>query len=144
MCRIMSLVLTAMLRSGVPFPRALLIAWAGLDVLELPEPESCFIEDLVDTSQSVGLCMPLSATPALLRSAGLGSARGERVPSKSPSQLMAWPMGRLRAAWLLPPMRTEGWMPPLRPPALVRPWPSAERTADEPLFPFDAEPPQWH
>jgi hypothetical protein len=29
------------------------------------------------------------------------------------------------------------------PPALERPWPSPERTAVEPLFPFDAEPPEW-
>jgi hypothetical protein len=30
------------------------------------------------------------------------------------------------------------------PPALERPWPSPERTADETLFPFHAEPPEWH
>jgi hypothetical protein len=30
------------------------------------------------------------------------------------------------------------------PPALERPWPSPEGTAAEPLFPFDAEPPERH
>jgi hypothetical protein len=38
-----------------------------------------------------------------------------RVPTKSPTQLTAWPMGRLRTAWLLPPVRREGLRHPLRP-----------------------------
>jgi hypothetical protein len=87
-----------MLCSGVRFPKALLTAGAGMDVLELPESERCFIEDLVNISLEVGLCMQLSAKPSLLRSAGLSSASDGRGPTKSPMLLMAWSMGRPRTA----------------------------------------------
>ena len=48
MSHILSLVLTAMVRSRVQFPDAFLEAWAGLGVVAQPDGTPCFIEDLVD------------------------------------------------------------------------------------------------
>jgi hypothetical protein len=67
--RLMSVVLTAMLRSGVRFPKALLTAWARLDVMELPSPQPCFIEDLVGIARER---RPVHATVRNTRTVAFG------------------------------------------------------------------------
>jgi hypothetical protein len=143
MCRIMSLVLTAMLRSGVRFPKALLIARAGLDGLELPESEPCLIEDLVDIGQER---RPVHATVRNTRTVAFGGlgqcnrwASAHQVAHAADGVADGPTTGGLVAA-----ANADGGDDAATPPALERPWPSPERTADEPLFPFDAEPPECH
>jgi hypothetical protein len=143
MCRIMSLVLTAMVGGGVRFPKALLTAWAGLDVLELPESEPCFIEDLVDISQER---RPVHATLRKPRTVALGGL-GQCKRWASAHQLAQAADGvadGAAAGGLVAAAEADGGVDAPTPRALVRPWPSPERTTDEPLFPFDAEPPEWH
>jgi hypothetical protein len=141
MCRLLALVLVAKLRSGVRFPKALLVAWAGLDVLELPESEPCFIEDLVDIGQER---RPLHATLRNARSiafGGLGQCKrwaSARQVAHAADGLVDGPT----ADALFAAPNADGLFDAPTPPALERPWPSHARTADEPLFPFHPKPPE--
>ena len=62
MSRVLSLVLTAMVRSRVQFPDTFLEAWAGLGVLAQADGVPCFIEDLVEAAVCTNLPLPPSGT----------------------------------------------------------------------------------
>jgi hypothetical protein len=121
-CRILSLILTAMLRSGVRSPKALLIAWAGLGwVLELPESEPCFIEDLVDISQ---VRPPVHATLRNTRTVGLGGP-GQSQRWASAHQVAHAADGMVDgpiADGLAAAPNADGLVDAPTPPALDRPW----------------------
>ena len=75
MSEMLSIVLTAMVRSSVPLPDAFLECWAGLGVLAQPDGVPCFIEDLVVLSRSHRPFATTLRNTRLVATGGLGQVK---------------------------------------------------------------------
>jgi hypothetical protein len=124
MCRVLSLALTATVRSDVHFPVACLEAWAGLDVPVFPDSEPCFVEHLVTISEER---RPAHATLRNTRTIALGGLRQYRRWA-SAHQVAHAAVGLLGAP---------------SPPALAPLWAPPAAAAGEALFPFDVSPAEF-